>query len=1309
MLRSPLAPSAAAAAALLLHLLLSQTALAWLSTAHVQAQAPPEAADPRVLPHTPLPSEIPVAPVPLPPAAYKPAPRPGRFTRRGRRNGRAPNQVPPTAAPLQPMQAPDPAPPPTELPQLLPPLPAAPDMPPLLPPLPEAPMPAPLPADSPPPPGAAEPPRPPGGLLLPGQKPLDLPPLPAGLPAGLPPAPPAMPPDMPGEPQPEDGDLRLVDRLDVNGFATGALQLFRDGAWGLVCSDLFDDRDAAVACRQLGLLGGTTLLRSVAEAGLAPYVATRIGCTGNEAALRDCPVQADAFGGGCEPQSGRDTFITCGTSSEAEEGAVRLAGGGVAAGGAAKYGRLEVFVGGGWAAACESAPRSAGVERELLDPDSRFNGSVRFNEAAASVVCQQLGFPAGFSPQPTILADAEGLDRVPSLVAGGACDGEEASLLDCPGVLVGAAADLQCTMRVNVLCHAGPSPERDGQLRLMGGEAGPGFEYGRLEIFLRGFWSNICDAGGFSAAAAQVACRALGFSSGSSLSFPQPFIGKENRVLLAELPVALAAVNCMGDEESLLDCSSDDAMIRRCGVPDTTFTDSTVLACADVAGGECDRAPRQEQGAVRLVRGEGTPCDVLHSGVIEIFNEGDWGTVCETNALGADVVCRQLGFPHGTLVTDDPRASNPNARDRWLVETTCRGPETALVDCDLGPAGFHGGRQPCGQRESGQRVACRQFAVEAALEAVTSPSAEEGDLRLLDPAPNGNWVMGTLEVFFEGSWSQVCGESFGGADAAVACRQLGFAAAGTVGPLLLNNDPFVGLGTLLFPEVALSLSGCNGSEARLLDCAADRRSEPFSSFELGRGCRSNESPGLKVACVTAPLRGEEEGALRLVDRLETANGVVGTPEVFHAGAWGTFCNANDASADVLSLLERPDLFDPRRFRQASATVACQELGFQGGFARPTDSMPPPGPPGGPPLPGAPRTLPPPPESPPQPSWLAGLTCSGEEERIAACRQPPFGDVGACGAIYKLFCFTSNAKDSEARLAGGSVDTGGAWAYGRLEVQDRGFFSGLVENPARSQGLGRRGAAAACRSLGFTAGGQLIAGAEASALPGRANLTTSISRVFCGTGEEQSLAECGVVRDAGPFADYETLVDGAVAVLCAAPSGCDEEEAPPQQGDVRLTALRGGGAATAACDAAHMGGVEIFNAGRWGRICAGGGPSQFVVTAQVACRQLGFPFGSLLDPEETLSDANSYSYYDADPFDYDAVTKRNLVWATQVACSGAEARLDECVFPQAAAGGGDGSLGLPANGFPGQDCAVSDAGILAVACRRFQIAESALVP
>jgi len=44
----------------------------------------------------------------------------------------------------------------------------------------------------------------------------------------------------------------------------GRLEIYHDGAWGTICSHGFDNRDATVACRNLGLGLVVILLRFVA-------------------------------------------------------------------------------------------------------------------------------------------------------------------------------------------------------------------------------------------------------------------------------------------------------------------------------------------------------------------------------------------------------------------------------------------------------------------------------------------------------------------------------------------------------------------------------------------------------------------------------------------------------------------------------------------------------------------------------------------------------------------------------------------------------------------------------------------------------------------------------------------------------------------------------------------------------------------------------------------------------------------------------------------------------------------------------------
>ena len=58
------------------------------------------------------------------------------------------------------------------------------------------------------------------------------------------------------------------------------------------------------------------------------------------------------------------------------------------------------------------------------------------------------------------------------------------------------------------------------------------------------------------------------------------------QVLFENLPVALAAVDCDGNETSITECRSNNRLIGRC----TNITSSTVLACANTAGGRSSHA-----------------------------------------------------------------------------------------------------------------------------------------------------------------------------------------------------------------------------------------------------------------------------------------------------------------------------------------------------------------------------------------------------------------------------------------------------------------------------------------------------------------------------------------------------------------------------------------------------------------------------------------------------------------------------------------------------------------------------------------------
>lgn len=146
--------------------------------------------------------------------------------------------------------------------------------------------------------------------------------------------------------------------------------------------------------------------------------------------------------------------------------------------------------------------------------------------------------------------------------------------------------------------------------------------------------------------------------------------------------------------------------------------------------------------------------------------------------------------------------------------------------------------------------------------------AVEGDIRLVDQVALNEWAIGKPELFFEGSWHQVCSTQFDVRDASVACRQLGLGAAtlpADVIPLSEGLELTPG-GRELFrsrfvePEVVAARPGCNGTEQRLLDCPVeDLRFNDYGEPLTGFACTRRPSgfslrAGLAIACVshTAP-------------------------------------------------------------------------------------------------------------------------------------------------------------------------------------------------------------------------------------------------------------------------------------------------------------------------------------------------------------------------------------------------------------------------------------------------------------------------
>ena len=90
------------------------------------------------------------------------------------------------------------------------------------------------------------------------------------------------------------------------------------------------------------------------------------------------------------------------------------------------------------------------------------------------------------------------------------------------------------------------------------------------------------------------------------------------------------------------------------------------------------------EGDLRLVDG-----DTVQEGRVEIYHDGEWGTVCDDRFVSddAEVVCRQLGYSGGEAHT---RASfGEGTGTIWMDDVQCAGSESRLADCPFGGWGLH--------------------------------------------------------------------------------------------------------------------------------------------------------------------------------------------------------------------------------------------------------------------------------------------------------------------------------------------------------------------------------------------------------------------------------------------------------------------------------------------------------------------------------------------------------------------------------------------------------------------------------------------
>jgi len=245
---------------------------------------------------------------------------------------------------------------------------------------------------------------------------------------------------------------------------------------------------------------------------------------------------------------------------------------------------------------------------------------------------------------------------------------------------------------------------------------------------------------------------------------------------------------------------------------------------------------------VRLVDAAGALSNV---GLLQVKTDGSFGSVCGANLATADVVCRALGYAHGSVSSSacgsygGGNLCGSSGTPVAMAGLTCSGSEWSLEECSW----------------TAPDESCLSHAGDAVVYCSSAEaSMPQGAMRLISTDGSASIDgAGRPEVYVQGAWRPICSSGVGSGASTVICKSMGF--SGAVGSTAkCSSSDACG-------DVAPGISelACNGHENGVLTCPHEAGDDVF--------CAPSES--IVVACVG---NGETQGRLAKEAAPQTAHG-----------------------------------------------------------------------------------------------------------------------------------------------------------------------------------------------------------------------------------------------------------------------------------------------------------------------------------------------------------------------------------------------------------------------------------------------------